>query len=47
MDEEDLRDGNYVEARRNRRQFVLGASLIMVGATASCTPAAQTNKEKP
>ena len=46
MDEEDLRDGNYVEARRNRRQFVLGASLIMVGATASCTTAAQANKEK-
>jgi hypothetical protein len=34
MEEDVLRDGNCVEARRNRRQFVLGASLIMVGATA-------------
>ena len=41
-----LTDSYFAQPRRNRRQFVLGASLIMVGATASCTTAAQNNKEK-
>lgn len=44
---DDVRtDCTCVEARRNRRQFVLGASLVMIGATASCTTAADHNKEK-
>ena len=46
MENNVSRDGHGARSRSNRRQFVLGASLIMVGATASCTTAAQTNREK-
>ena len=46
MENNASRDGHGARSRSNRRQFVLGASLIMVGATASCTTAVQTNREK-
>jgi len=46
MENKVSRDGHGARSRSNRRQFVLGASLIMVGATASCTTAVQTNREK-
>ncbi len=46
MENKVSRDGHGARSRSNRRQFVRGASLIMVGATASCTTAAQTNREK-
>lgn len=40
-----LTDGHCAEPSRDRRQFVIGAGLIMVGATVACTTAAQSNKD--
>jgi limonene-1,2-epoxide hydrolase len=45
MENDALTDGHCVQPRRNRRQFVLGASLIMVGTTVSCTTHPIPNQE--